>query len=63
MSNAQSGRAPGAIPRECYASYRGNLAAKPRKIDQGQRAFVAARIGVNMATPDVPAEEKEKLTE
>ncbi len=63
MTNAARSTAPGAIPRGCYASYRGNLAGPPRTVEQNNRAFAAARMGVNMAAPDVPHEEREKLTE
>ncbi len=63
MSNETSGTGPGAIPRGCYATYRGHLAADPRKVERDGRAFAAARIGVNMAAPDVAAEERDKLTE
>ncbi len=63
MANAARSTAPGAIPRGCYASYRGNLAGPPRKVEQNNRTFAAARMGVNMAAPDVASEEREKLTE
>ena len=63
MANAGRSIAPGAIPRGCYASYRGNLAGPPRKVEQNNRTFAAGRMGVNMAAPDVPSEEREKLTE
>ena len=63
MANAGRSTAPGAIPRGCYASYRGNLAGPPRKVEQNTRTFAAARMGVNMAAPDVATEEREKLTE
>ena len=61
MANAARSTAPGAIPRGCYASYRGNLAGPPRKVEQNNRTFAAARMGVNMAAPDVASEEREKL--
>ena len=54
---------PGAIPRACDCTYRGNLAAKPKLIDNDGRKFVSARIGVNMAAPNVPREEQDELTE
>ena len=64
MSNATGGQAaPGAIPRGCYTCYRGNLAADPRLVEQENTSFAAARIAINMAAPDVPAEERDKLTE
>ena len=47
-----------AAPRVVPSTCRGNLAAQPRKIEQGNRAFVAGRMGVNMASPDVAAEER-----
>ncbi len=56
-------RAPGAIPRGCYTTYRGNLAADPREINQENATYAAARIAVNMTAPDVPTEEREKLTD
>ena len=54
---------PGSIPRACDCTYRGNLAAKPRLIEKDGRRFVSARIGVNMAAPNVPREEQDELTE
>ena len=54
---------PGSIPRACDATYRGNLAAAPQKIEKDGRSFVSARIGVNMAAPNVPREEQDELTE
>lgn len=54
---------PGATPRGCYACYRGNLAADPREINSDNRTFASARMGVNMASPDVPAEARDELTE
>ena len=64
MSNATSGRAAGAIPRGCYTTYRGNLAADPRQVSpQNGTPFAATRIAVNMTAPSVPTEEREKLTE
>ena len=59
MSNSNTS---GVIPRGCYAVDRGNLAADPKTIDC-ERPFVSARMGVNMAAPEVGAEEHEKLTE
>ena len=64
MSNATGGQfAPGAIPRGCYTCYRGNLAADPSVIERENTTFAKARMAVNMAAPDVPAEERDKLTE
>ena len=64
MSNATGGRrAPGAIPGGCCTCYRGNLASDPRHVEQENTSFAAARMAVNMAAPDVPAEERDKLTE
>ncbi len=64
MSNATSSRAAGAIPRGCYTTYRGNLAADPRQVEpQNGTPFAAARMAVNMAAPSVATEEREKLTE
>ena len=55
---------PGSIPRACDCTYRGNLAAKPKLIEKDEgRKFVSARIGVNMAAPNVPREEQDELTE
>ncbi|MCY3856762.1 MAG: single-stranded DNA-binding protein [Rhodospirillales bacterium] len=54
---------PGAIPRACDCTYRGNLAAKPKVREKDGRKFVTARIGVNMAAPNVPREEQDELTE
>ena len=54
---------PGSIPRACDCTYRGNLAANPQVIDKDGRKFVSARIGVNMAAPNVPREEQDELTE
>jgi len=55
---------PGAIPRACDCTYRGNLAAKPKLIEKDDgRKFVSARMGVNMAAPNVPREEQDELTE
>ena len=54
---------PGAIPRACDATYRGNLADKPRLVEKNERKFAAGRIGVNMAAPDVSPEERDQLTE
>ena len=54
---------PGAVPRGCYTCYRGNLAAEPRKIQRESNNFATARMGVNIASPDVPAEMRDKLTE
>ena len=53
---------PGAVPRGCYAVYRGNLGGDPKSIDR-DRPFASARMGVNMAAPDVGAEERDQLTE
>ena len=58
-----SNHIPGSIPRACDATYRGNLAAVPQKIEKDGRSFVSARIGVNMAAPNVPREEQDELTE
>ena len=44
----------GAIPRGCDATYRGWLADTPKKFTANGREFARARIGVNMAAPDVP---------
>ncbi len=55
--------APGAIPRGCDATYRGNMTRKAKLVEQGDQKFATARIGVNMAAPTVPPEEREKLTE
>ena len=54
---------PGAVPRGCYTVYRGNLAADPRKVTRETNSFATARMGVNVASPDVPTEMREKLTE
>ena len=54
---------PGSVPRACDCTYRGNLAAKPQVIDKDGRKFVSARMGVNMAAPNVPREEQDELTE
>ena len=54
---------PGAVPRGCYTCYRGNLAAEPQKVTRETKSFVTARIGVNVAAPDVPAEMRSNLTE
>ena len=54
---------PGSAPRACECSYRGNLAAKPQLIEKENRKFVSARMGVNMAAPNVPREEQDELTE
>ena len=58
---------PGAIPRGCVSCYRGHLGAAPREVSrEGQdksRTFVSARMGVNMAAPDVPTELRDRLTE
>ena len=59
MSNTK----PGAVPRGCYTTYRGNLAADARKVERESGSFATARIGVNMAAPDVPTEARERLTE
>ncbi len=53
---------PGAVPRGCYAVYRGNLGGDPKSIER-DRPFASARMGVNMAAPDVGAEERDQLTE
>ena len=53
----------GAIPRACDCTYRGNLADKPRVVQTENSKFVAGRIGVNMAAPDVSPEERDSLTE
>ena len=50
-------------PRACECTYRGNLGAKPQLIDKGERKFVSAHMGVNMAAPNVPREEQDELTE
>ena len=50
---------PGAVPRGCYAVYRGNLGGDPKSIDR-DRPFASARMGVNMAAPDVGAEERDQ---
>ena len=54
---------PGSVPRACDCTYRGNLAAKPQVIEKDGRKFVSARMGVNMAAPNVPREEQDELTE
>ena len=54
---------PGSIPRACDCTYRGNLAANPQMIEKDGRKFVSARMGVNMAAPNVPREEQDELTE
>ncbi|MCY4638025.1 MAG: single-stranded DNA-binding protein [Acidobacteria bacterium] len=54
---------PGSIPRACDCTYRGHLAAKPQVIDKDGRKFVSARMGVNIAAPNVPREEQDELTE
>ena len=55
---------PGAVPRGCIACYRGHLGADPRQVQQQEnRSFATARMGVNMAAPDVPAEVRDQLTE
>lgn len=54
---------PGSIPRACDCTYRGNLTAKPKLVDKDGRKFATARIGVNMAAPNVPREEQDDLTE
>ena len=53
---------PGAVPRGCYTCYRGNLAVGSRPVEQENTSFATARIGVNMAAPDVLAKERDKLT-
>ena len=53
---------PGAVPRGCYACLRGNLAADARTGGK-ERTFATARIGVNMAAPDVAAEMRDAMTE
>ena len=55
---------PGAIPRGCDATYRGNLADEPTSVtgDDGKE-MTRGRIGVNMSPNDVPAEHREELTE
>lgn len=53
---------PGAVPRGLYAVYRGNLGGDPKTINR-ERPFVSARMGVNMAGPDVSTEERDGLTE
>lgn len=58
-----SDQIPGSAPRACECTYRGNLAAKPQLIDKDGRKFVSARMGVNMAAPNVPREEQDELTE
>lgn len=58
-----SDQIPGSVPRACDCTYRGNLAAKPQLIDKDGRKFVSARMGVNMAAPNVPREEQDELTE
>jgi len=54
---------PGSIPRACDCTYRGHLAAKPQVIDKDGRKFVSARMGVNIAAPNVPREEQDELSE
>ncbi|MYH29207.1 MAG: single-stranded DNA-binding protein [Acidobacteria bacterium] len=58
-----SDQIPGSAPRACECTYRGNLAAKPQLIEKDGRKFVSARMGVNMAAPNVPREEQDELTE
>ena len=60
-----SDQIPGSIPRACDCTYCGNLAAKPQLIEKDGRKFVSARMGVNMAAPNVPARSKpaEKVEE
>ena len=57
---------PGAVPRGCFTCYPGTPGADPREVPSGQdksRSFVTARMGVNRTAPDVPAEERDRLTE
>ena len=64
MSTAQQQQQTrGAIPRGLDASYRGWLSEKPRTVTANGRELVRARIGVNMAAPDVPQDERTELTE
>ena len=50
------------MPRACYACYRGNLAAAPKLHERDTATFVTARMGVNMAAPDVPTEMRNSIT-
>ena len=60
-------RTPGSVPRGCDATYRGYLTKDPpqRVALRGAqgRYMVKARMGVNMAAPGVPAEQRSALTE
>ena len=58
-----SDQTPGPVMRACECTYRGNLAAKPQLIEKDGRKFASARMGVNMAAPNVPREEQDELTE
>ena len=54
----------GLSTRGCDATYRGWLSAEPRKMQRELGGeMMAARMGVNMAASDVPAEQKDELTE
>lgn len=58
-----SEQSPNPVLRACECAYRGNLVAKPQLIEKDDRKFVSARMGVNMAAPNVPREEQDELTE
>ena len=55
---------PGSIPRNCDATYRGNLGNKPeRRQTLSGGEMVRARLAANMAASSVPAEERDRFTE
>ncbi len=56
---------PGSVPRGCDATYRGYLTRDaPKRVAQpNNRSMVTCRIGVNMAAPSVPPENRSALTE
>ena len=55
---------PGSIPRNCDATYRGNLGNKPeRRQTRSGGEIVRARLAVNMAASSIPAEERDRFTE
>lgn len=55
---------PGSIPRNCDATYRGNLGNRPqRKQTRSGGEMVRARLAVNMAASSVPAEERGRFTD
>ena len=54
----------GLSTRGCDATYRGYLGAKPKRMERELGGeMMIARIGVNMTAPDVPAEERDEMTE